>query len=156
VFAGLVLSYEEDFSFTSEVKLRAGAPKTSGATLNDSGAGVVLAAVGGLAGILMVIPPLAADHAWRVGLEVSDANVLDDALEKWPRESNRLVIGSSIFANNNLNDFALKFARLAVQHDPNNFDSWRILSKTPGASAEEVSNAKAEMKRLDPLNPELK
>jgi hypothetical protein len=156
VFAGLVLSYEEDFSFTSEVKLRAGVPKASGATLNDSGAGVVLAAVGGLAGILMVIPPVASDHAWRVGLEVSDANVLEDALEKWPRESNRLVIGSSIFANNNLNDFALKFARLAVQHDPNNFDSWRILSKTPGASAEEVSTAKAEMKRLDPLNPELK
>jgi hypothetical protein len=104
----------------------------------------------------MVIPPLASDHAWRVGLEVSDANVLDEALEKWPRESNRLVIGSSIFANNNLNDFALKFARLAVEHDPNNFDSWRILSKTPGVSAEELSTAKVEMKRLDPLNPELK
>jgi hypothetical protein len=55
-----------------------------------------------------------------------------------------------------LNDFALKFARLAVEHDPNNFDSWRILSKTPGVSAEELSTAKVEMKRLDPLNPELK
>jgi hypothetical protein len=156
VFAGLVLSYEEDSSFTSEIKLRTDVSQAKKANSIDSGAGVVLAAVGGLAGILMVIPPLASDHAWRVGLEVSDANVLDEALEKWPRESNRLVIGSSIFANNNLNDFALKFARLSVEHDPNNFDSWRILSKTPGVSAEELSTAKAEMKRLDPLNPELK
>jgi O-antigen ligase len=156
VFAGLVLSYKEDVSFTSEMKLRTDVFQAKKANSIDSGAGVVLAAVGGLAGILMVIPPLASDHAWRVGLEVSDANVLDEALEKWPRESNRLVIGSSIFANNNLNDFALKFARLAVEHDPNNFDSWRILSKTPGVSAEELSTAQAEMKRLDPLNPELK
>jgi O-antigen ligase len=156
VFAGLVLSYEEDSSFTSEIKLRTDVSQAKKANSIDSGEGVVLAAVGGLAGILMVIPPLASDHAWRVGLEVSDANVLDEALEKWPRESNRLVIGSSIFANNNLNDFALKFARLAVEHDPNNFDSWRILSKTPGVSAEELSTAQAEMKRLDPLNPELK
>jgi O-antigen ligase len=156
IFAGLVLSYKEDVSFTSEIKLRTDLSQAKKANSIDSGAGVVLAAVGGLAGILIVIPPLASDHAWRVGLEVSDANVLDEALEKWPRESNRLVIGSSIFANNNLNDFALKFARLAVEHDPNNFDSWRILSKTPGVSAEELSTAKAEMKRLDPLNPELK
>lgn len=155
VFAGLIFSYTFNSSEgTATPQSNGKARKTKSAT--DSGAGVVLGAIGALFGILIVIPPISSDHAWRTGLQVSDANVLDRALEKWPRESNRLVIGSSIFANNNLNDFAIKFARLAVQHDPNNFDSWRILSKTTGATAEEVQKAKQEMKRLDPLNPELK
>lgn len=118
----------------------------------DSGLGVVFGTVGFALGLVAVIPPLSADHAWRKGLEVSDANVLDKALEKWPQESNRLVIGSSIFANNKLNDFAIKFARLSVIHDPNHFDSWRNLSRTPGASKEEIAKALKEMKRLDPLN----
>ena len=155
VFAGLIVSYEFNSGEGSATHQLGGKTrKTKSAT--DSGAGVVFGAMGALVGILIVIPPISSDHAWRVGLQVSDANVLDRALEKWPRESNRLVIGSSIFANNNLNDFAIKFARLAVQHDPNNFDGWRILSKTKGATAEEIQKAKQEMKRLDPLNPELK
>jgi hypothetical protein len=54
-----------------------------------------------------------------------------------------------------LYDFALKFARLAVSDDPNNFESWRVLSKTPGATEEEILKAKQEMLRLDPLNPDL-
>ena len=123
---------------------------------SDSGAGVVFATIGAVLAIVLVFPPLSSDHAWRVGLQVSDATVLDQALEKWPRESNRLIVGSEIFANNKLNDFAIKFARIAVQDDPNNYESWRILSKTTGATAEEVLKAKQEMKRLDPLNPELK
>lgn len=155
VFAGLVLAYKgaelENGSNVQPVAKIRKSPSTS----NDSGLGVVFGAIGGLIGVLLVIPPISSDHAWRTGLQVSDANVLDEALERWPRESNRLVIGSSIFANNNLNDFALKFARLAVRHDPNNFDGWRILSKTSGATVEEIQKAKKEMLRLDPLNPEL-
>jgi O-antigen ligase len=118
----------------------------------DSGLGVVFGTIGFALGLVAVVPPLSADHAWRKGLEVSDANVLDQALEKWPQESNRLVIGSSIFANNKLNDFAIKFARQSVKHDPNHFDSWRNLSRTPGATKEEIAKALKEMKRLDPLN----
>lgn len=156
VFAGLVLSYNDESLSKVADGPQITKTKNVKVTTSDSGAGVVFAAIGGLAGILIVIPPISSDHDWRTGLQVSDANVLDQALEKWPRESNRLVIGSSIFANNNLNDFALKFARLAVQHDPNNFDSWRILGKTPGATAEEVQKAAQEMMRLDPLNPNIK
>ena len=154
VFAGLVLSYNEASGVNTAATQSAS--KTKKTTTKDSGAGVVFAAIGGLVGIMAVIPPISSDHAWRIGLQVSDANVLDRALEKWPRETNRLVIGSSIFASNNLNDFAIKFARLAVQHDPNNFDGWRILSKTIGATTAEVQKAKLEMIRLDPLNPDLK
>ena len=121
----------------------------------DSGSGIVFGTLGFILGLVAVIPPVAADHAWRKGLEVSNANVLDEALQKWPQESNRLVIGSSIFASNKLNDFAIKFARASVIHDPNNFDSWRNLSRTPGATSAELTRAKLEMKKLDPLNPEL-
>jgi len=158
VFGGLILSYQTP-SLDSKLEAPISEKLTHGkrnAISSDSGAGVVFASIGGLISILLVFPPLAADHAWRAALQASDANVLDQALEKWPRESGRLIFGSEIFANNKLNDFALKFARLAVQDDPNNYESWRTLSKTPGASIEEIQKAKQEMIRLDPLNPDLK
>ena len=158
VLGGLILSYKTtslDSELTAPPNGKSAQGKRAVAT-SDSGAGVVFATIGGVLAIALVFPPLSADHGWRVGLQASDANVLDQALEKWPRESNRLQVGSDIFAKNKLNDFALKFARLAIQDDPNNFESWRILSKTPGATVEEVQKARQEMMRLDPLNPELK
>lgn len=158
VFGGLILSYQTP---SSDSKLETASSEKlphvkRNAVSSDSGAGVIFASIGGLVSILLVFPPLAADNAWRAALQASDANVLDQALEKWPRESGRLIFGSEIFANNKLTDFALKFARLAVQDDPNNYESWRTLSKTPGATLEEVQKAKLEMIRLDPLNPNLK
>jgi O-antigen ligase len=158
VLGGLILSYKTT-SLDSELTAPSNGKSAQGKRVvatSDSGAGVVFATIGGVLAIVLVFPPLSADHGWRVGLQASDANVLDQALEKWPRESNRLITGSDIFARNKLNDFALKFARLAIQDDPNNFESWRILSKTPGATVEEVQKARQEMMRLDPLNPELK
>lgn len=155
---GVILSYQAPnsvmISETSSSEKVKSIRRSSASS--DSGAGVVFATIGAVLAIVLVFPPLSSDHAWRVGLQVSDATVLDQALEKWPRESNRLIIGSEIFANNKLNDFAIKFARIAVQDDPNNYESWRNLSKTPGATLDEVQKAKLEMIRLDPLNPDLK
>jgi hypothetical protein len=157
VLGGLLLSYRtststQDFESHETVKSKSVKRITNS---SDSGAGVVFGVIGAILALVLVFPPLSSDHAWRVGLQVSDANVLDKSLEKWPRESNRLIIGSGIFADNKLYDFALKFARLAVSDDPNNFESWRVLSKTPGATEEEILKAKQEMLRLDPLNPDL-
>ena len=158
VLGGLILSYQAPNSVMNlETSSNEKVKDTRRISVSsDSGAGLIFATIGGVLAIVLVFPPLSSDHAWRVGLQVSDATVLEQALEKWPRESNRLIIGSEIFANNKLNDLALKFARLAVNDDPNNYESWRILSKTIGATVEETLKAKQEMKRLDPLNPELK
>lgn len=158
ILGGVILSYRTSIPVNNvETSSSKKMKNTKHANVSsDSGAGVVFATIGGAIAIFLVFPPLSADHAWRVGLQVSDATVLERALEKWPRESNRLIIGSEIFANNKLNDFAIKFARLAVQDDPNNYESWRTLSKTPGATIDEIQKAKLEMIRLDPLNPDLK
>jgi len=155
VLTGVILSYPIPSEINEIPKRDSKVEKGRNAKVQlDSGAGVVFGTLGFIFGLVAVVPPVAADHAWRQGLEVSDANVLDKALQKWPQESNRLVIGSSIFGRNKLNDFAIKFARASVKHDPNHFDSWRNLSRIPGATVAEITKAKQEMKRLDPLNPD--
>jgi hypothetical protein len=59
-------------------------------------------------------------------------------------------------ANNNLQPEALKILTDGVSKFPNEFSMWRLLSEIPNASPEQVIEAKRQMKRLDPLNPNLK
>jgi hypothetical protein len=155
IISGLILGYKIDQESLSAPKVSLKSKSGVVVSRQDSGAGVVFSVLGFIIGLVMVFPPVAGDHAWRAGLESSKADVLDRALLKKPYESNRLVFGSRIFSSNKLQDYALKFARLSVEHDPNNFESWKNLAESPGANETEIAKARAEMKRLDPLNPGL-
>ena len=44
----------------------------------------------------------------------------------------------------------------AIKDYPDSYDLWKILSTLKNASPDQVTQAKAQMKRLDPHNPELK
>ena len=50
----------------------------------------------------------------------------------------------------------LEVAVDAVAKFPNNFGVWAVLDAMTGATPEQKALALAEMKRLDPLNPNLK
>jgi cytochrome c-type biogenesis protein CcmH/NrfG len=52
-----------------------------------------------------------------------------------------------------LNDLALKYAKIAVEFNPNHFDSWKLLYFVTNGSAEDKALALENMKRLDPNNP---
>jgi hypothetical protein len=39
---------------------------------------------------------------------------------------------------------------------PDSYDVWKVLASLPNAPAEDIAAAKAQMKRLDPNNPDLK
>jgi hypothetical protein len=61
-----------------------------------------------------------------------------------------------IFDKSNLPEKALKFARQGVLFNPNFTDAWKMLYYVTGSTAEDKAKAKAELIRLDPLNPEWK
>jgi len=45
---------------------------------------------------------------------------------------------------------------VAIARFPDFFGSWNELSQIPTATPAEIAEAKAQMKRLDPQNPDLK
>ena len=59
-------------------------------------------------------------------------------------------------ADNKFEENALRVIRNTVKNNPDNFFAWKLIASIPSASPEEVAQAQLQMKRLDPLNPELK
>jgi hypothetical protein len=62
----------------------------------------------------------------------------------------------SIFVTNRLNSMARELNVEMLREFPNSFEGWRSLSKNPEASASEIEQAKEQLVRLDPLNPDLR
>jgi hypothetical protein len=50
---------------------------------------------------------------------------------------------------------AYRYAKRAVEFNPDDFKSWQLLLSVTNATVEDKVEATANMKRLDPLNPKL-
>jgi len=116
------------------------------------------AGLGLLLGLLIAAPPLAADMKWRSAQVSRDAKEVEAVLvPSYLNPSNTFrnisVIGA--FIDSNLEELALINAAQAVKFNPNSYDSWRIITYIKTASDQDKQEALLNMKRLDPLNPNL-
>ena len=101
-------------------------------------------------------PPVLADSKWHATqIKLDPAQVANNS-KVWPLEEIRLLQASTIYTSRKVPTTGLELARYAVEKFPNNFYAWRVLSSTPGITDLEKAKAKAEMLRLDPLNPAFK
>ena len=109
-----------------------------------------------LIGALVAVPPYVAANKYYKALKSGNALVLQPATYAKPYDRVRFTFTASNFAQNGLNDRALVVIREGVKLFPNSYEAWSVLAGLPNASAAEITQAKAEMKRLDPFNPDLK
>ncbi len=119
----------------------------------------LVAGIGAVVGCLVACPPYTADSKWRGALASSSIEQLESALVPAylnPANSYKYASAVGIFEQNKFPDQAYKYAKIAVEFNPNDFDSWKMLYSISKSSPEEKANALANMKRLDPLNPSLK
>jgi hypothetical protein len=73
-----------------------------------------------------------------------------------PIQAERLFDISLIFSNNKLEARSLELLRKATILYPNKYEIWQALSVMKTATPAEKTEALAQMKRLDPYNPDLK
>jgi O-antigen ligase len=117
--------------------------------------------VGGLGvvvGALIAVPPMAADMAWKSAVKAQNLQQVEAALTPSylkPRDSARLAQAVLLFENSKLYDQAYKYAKEGVAFNPNYFDAWRVLYSVSKATQEDRDLALANMKRLDPKNPDV-
>jgi O-antigen ligase len=115
-------------------------------------------AIGGLGlviGALIAVPPLSGDMKWRSAVTKGDLALVEAALEPSylsPTDSNRLLNAVLIAENSKLPDIAYKYAKKAVEFNPESFDSWRILYSVTNSTPADKELALANLKRLDPKN----
>ena len=159
LFSGALIAYE-----VSTRNVEAAAPQEKRRKVSVSRSTeqlfspTLLAGVGLVIGGLVACPPYTADNKWRNALASSSVEQLEAALVPGylsPANSNKYASAIGIFEQNKFPDQAYKYAKVAVEFNPNDFDSWKILYSISKSSPEEKADALSNMKRLDPLNPSL-
>ena len=117
------------------------------------------AGIGCILGLLVAVPPLAADMKMHSAQISKNASLVESALKITymnPGNSFKFVNTVGLFHDSNLDELAHTYAQEAVDFNPQNFDSWRLFTYIRNASQEEKDLALKNMRQLDPLNPNLK
>jgi hypothetical protein len=107
-------------------------------------------------GVLVGAPPYIASTKFKSAIETGNPQVIQDVAYIWPADSTRFVQVASILNENKLDAQALQVAIDATEKFPDNYFVWSTLNKMNSATPDQKTQALAQMKRLDPNNPELK
>jgi O-antigen ligase len=150
IISGLIIGYEINTRshFTQE---------NSRSRLTKVGPSfIIVLLVGFLTGLMAGLPPFLASAKFRNSIQTGDARIIQAAAYIYPLDFVRMAQIAGTLRDNNLDTEALLVISDAVQKFPDSFDSWRVFSTLKSATPAQVAIAKAQMKRLDPLNPDLK
>ena len=114
--------------------------------------------IGVVVGALIAVPPMAADMKYKSALKAQNVQQVEAALTPsylTPQDSSRLAQAVLLFEGSKLPDLAYKYAKQGVAFSPNYFDAWRVLYSVSKATQQDRDEALKNMKRLDPLNPDV-
>jgi hypothetical protein len=118
----------------------------------------LVAGIGAVIGVLIAVPPMAADTKWRSALESKDVTKVMAALEPGylnPSDSQRFAQAAQLLASSNLMEQAHEIAIKGITYNPEYFDAWRVLYFLSNSTQAEKAQALENMKRLDPRNPDV-
>jgi O-antigen ligase len=117
----------------------------------------LLAGIGALVGTIIAIPPLSGDSTWKSALDSRNVANIESALAPSylnPPSSHKYGSAISLFSENGFQEQAYRFAKKAVQFNPDFADAWRQLYSVQLSTEKDKSLAMENLKRLDPNNPD--
>ena len=155
VLAGLIIGYEINTrNAVSIVEKKNGKRATE--SVQASAATSLAMFIGLTIGILIGIAPYLASVKFKGALKSNNPGVIQGAAYIWPIDATRMVQVSKILSNNKKEDQGLQVVLEAAKRFPNTYGVWLTLNSMANASDAQKAEALAQMKRLDPLNPNLK
>lgn len=119
---------------------------------------VIFGATFALIGFLIASPPYIADSKWRdaqvkLSIDFFEASMRPSYFN--PPNAMKYASNIQILEQNNLNELAHKYALEAVKWNPESFNLWKALYFIRNSTEAEKQMALLNMKRLDPLNPDV-
>jgi hypothetical protein len=112
----------------------------------------------GIAGLLISLPPFTADSQWRNAQVARSVESLEESMKSGyfnPPNSMKYMTNIQTLEQSNLPDLAHKYALEAVKWNPEAYELWKVLYLVRNSTSEEKALAVENMKRLDPLNPDV-
>jgi len=120
--------------------------------------GVMVAVLSGLVGLLIALPPLTADAKWRSAQLGRTAQGIEATMHSSyfnPENATKYLTNIQTLEASSLFDLSHKYALEAVKWNSESFELWKVLYLIKNSTIEEKAEALANMKRLDPLNPDV-
>ena len=155
VLSGLIIGYEIN-TRNGELVIEKKTGKNSSKPVQSSAGAVIGMFVGLIIGVLVGMSPYLASTKYKSALETGNPTIIQKAAYIWPLDSLRMIQVSMTLNENKLEAQGLQVALDATESFPDNYGVWGTLSLMKNASPEQKAEALAQMKRLDPLNPNLK
>lgn len=164
VFTGAIISYAKTTEMNSDNRVIArtsgelSRAKISNKSKNSSATVSLATGLGLLAGLMIYLPPLSGDIKWFSARNSRNLEKIEAALQPSyfnPANSFKYLEAISLLQNNNLGNLALKYTKASIEFNPDSFDSWYALYMLQDSSQEEKDQALVNLKRLDPLNPDV-
>ena len=156
VLSGLIIGYEINTRNNAAVETVVKKGRVASKPLQTSAGSVVALFIAFVLGVLVGMPPYVASARYKSALETSNPAVVQQAAYIWPIDSSRMIQVATTLNDNKLEAQGLQVALDATEKFPDNYFVWASLNLMKSATAEQKAQAQKEMKRLDPLNPNLK
>ena len=106
-------------------------------------------------GVIVIAPLFNTDRLLLKGLSSTNATLVIEQVNKYPRSSVKFNLVGQTFVRSNLLAETLEVGRSATKFNPNAASGWALILINPLATIEERKIAKAQILRLDPLNKEV-
>ena len=121
-------------------------------------AAVMLAVIGGIVGLVVSLPPLVSDSKWRSAQLAQSALAIEGTMKSDYmnlQNSSKYLTNIQNLESSNLFELSHKYALEGVRWNPESFELWKVLYLIKNSTPKEKELALANMKRLDPLNPDV-
>jgi len=156
VLSGLIIGYEINTRTDQTETITSKKAKSKGSPTQLSAESVVAMSVAFVLGILVGVAPYLASVKYKSALKTGNPTVIQNAAYIWPLDYSRMVQIAMALNESNLEKQGLKVAVDASKNFPDSYPVWATLYGMKSASIEQKAEALVQMKRLDPLNPNLK
>ena len=156
VFSGLIIGYEINTRNAAVTPTVVNKGRGVSKPAQASAASVVAVFVAFLLGVLVALPPYLAETKYKSAMASGNATMVEDAAYLWPLDPVRMLQTAGLLYNSKLTSQALSIVVDATKEFPEYYGTWNTLYQLAEATPEQKAEALVQMKRLDPLNPNLK
>jgi hypothetical protein len=159
LLSGALIAYERStrIQLAEEIQI-AGQPRRKTPNHADQSQALLMVLTGGVIGLLIGLPPLTADAKWRSAQLVRTIPAFENSMKSNyfnPQNSMKYLTNIESLERSSLFELSHKYALEATKWNPESFELWKVLYLIRDSTAEEKELALKNMKRLDPLNPDV-
>jgi len=161
IISGLIIGYElhtriQPPAVDEKTQSGKGRNVRKSVSVKVAPATLIAVPVGLAVGLLAGLPPFIASTKYKSAITISSPDSIQQSVYFWPQDQMRFNQVATVLKANNLDSRAQEVINDGLEKFPNDFELWSVLSELSTATPEQITEAKKQMKRLDPLNPELK